>query len=137
MERGPAIPVAIVDPRARVEQQDSRIAMAFPRGDVEWRVGVGWNTQVDVGAEFEERFYGRAVASKRCIIQASPSIRFILEVHATTSVAPYANKRINVAARSVKTNRLVDEGAFLRAPSHRTMHRAGLLAKGEPVVNQP
>ena len=117
MERGPATPVATVDPRARVEQQDSRIAMAFPRGDVEWRVGVGWNPQVDVGAEFEECFNGRTVASKRCIIQASPStsVRCILEEHATTSVASHANKRINVAARNVKALSLVDERMLLRA----------------------
>ena len=41
VERGPAILVAIVDPRARVEEQDCRIAMAVIRGDVQWRPVVG------------------------------------------------------------------------------------------------
>ena len=119
MERGLAIPVAIVDPRARVEQQDCRVVTVVKSGNLQWRQALGWVTQVAVGAAFQQPTHGRRPALSRCITQARLStgwaIRCILDAHTTTSVVCHANKRVEVAARRVIVDNLVDERAFLRA----------------------
>ena len=122
MERGPAILVAIVDPRARVEQQDCRVAMAAISGVVQWRQGC--TAQVDVGAVFEKFSYGRTPAFKRRIIKARRSVRRMLDAHATTFVGCHSNKRVKVATRSVKAHILVDERALS------SVHRADGLLRG-------
>ena len=49
---------AIVDPCARVKQQDCCVGMVLRGGDLQWREAIGWPTQVDVGALFHKPFYG-------------------------------------------------------------------------------
>ena len=131
-----AILAAIVDQRARVEQQDCRIAMAFTRGDLQRRPEIVFLTQVDIGAAFETASDGRRPALSRCTKKERRyRILFRAWIHdadtitTIASVEYHPNRRINVAACSMIGHNLVDQRAFERA-NHRvdsgcwpTVHR--------------
>jgi hypothetical protein len=113
VERGVFHLGGVVDSRARVEQQDCCVTIARLSGDVQWGPAVGWQKRVDVGTAFEKMFYGCAPASTSCTMQARRrSIRSILDAHAIKIVGCHTNKRVKVAARSVKAHRLVEERGF-------------------------
>ena len=133
VERGLGIGVAIVDSRARIEQQDCRIAMVVRRGDVQRRKVL--RVPTPVGAVLEQPFYGRAPIMTSCKPQARRSLMctpYFPDAHAFAVPRSNLNRRVNVAARSEIAHSLVDERALLRADHRVTSRAAGL----EPVVKQ-